>query len=154
MRWQRAISIDALLRNRSHTMHAQIIARFMGQHGAHLGPVGPGWAPCWPHEPCYQVVADSHIPWFFRPPGLWFNIKMSSYQYRKSHCGDKTVVRSSYLHNVISYSGKMASLYWISPLQDILARVFYEEGFQRHLSSRYRDVIWKCEHNSARLWLT
>ena len=47
--------------------------------------------------------------------GPWFNIKMSSYQYRKSHCGDKTVVRSSYLHNGISYTGKMASLYWISP---------------------------------------
>ena len=38
---------------------------------------------------------------------------MSSYQYRKSHCGDKTVVRSSYLHNGISYTGKMSSLYWI-----------------------------------------
>ena len=25
-----------------------------GQHGAHLGPVSPRWAPCWPHEPCYQ----------------------------------------------------------------------------------------------------
>ena len=25
-----------------------------GQHGAHLGPVGPRWAPCWPHELCYQ----------------------------------------------------------------------------------------------------
>ena len=25
-----------------------------GQHGAHLGPVEPRWAPCWPHEPCYQ----------------------------------------------------------------------------------------------------
>ena len=25
-----------------------------GQHGAHLGPVGPRWAPCKPHEPCYQ----------------------------------------------------------------------------------------------------
>ena len=24
-----------------------------GQHGTHLGPVGPRWAPCWPHEPCY-----------------------------------------------------------------------------------------------------
>ena len=36
-----------------------------------------------------------------------------SYQYRKSHCGDKTVVRSSYLHNGISYTGKMTSLYWI-----------------------------------------
>ena len=23
-----------------------------GQHGAHLGPVGPMWAPCRPHEPC------------------------------------------------------------------------------------------------------
>ena len=38
---------------------------------------------------------------------------MSSYQYRKSHCGDKTVVRSSYLHNGISYTGKTTSLYWI-----------------------------------------
>ena len=42
----------------------------------------------------------------------WFNIKISSYQYRKSYCRDKTVVRSSYLHNGISYTGKMASLYW------------------------------------------
>ena len=22
--------------------------------GPNLGPVGPRWAPCWPHEPCYQ----------------------------------------------------------------------------------------------------
>ena len=47
--------------------------------------------------------------------GPWFNIKMSSCQYRKSHCGDKTVIRSSYLHNGIFYTGKM-SLYWIGPL--------------------------------------
>ena len=25
-----------------------------GQHGAYLGPTGPRWAPCWPHERCYQ----------------------------------------------------------------------------------------------------
>ena len=50
-----------------------------------------------------------------REPGPWFNIKMSSYQYRKSHCGDKTIVRSSYLHNGISYTGKMTSLYWSAP---------------------------------------
>ena len=49
--------------------------------------------------------------------GPRFNIKMSSYQYRKSHCGDKTVVRSSYLHNGISYTGKMSSLYWIRALK-------------------------------------
>ena len=52
-------------------------------------------------------------------PGPWFNIKMLSYQYRKSHCGDKTVVRSSYLYNGISYTGKTTSLYWIRAL-DIL----------------------------------
>ena len=39
-------------------------------------------------------------------PGTWFNIKMTSYQYRKSHCGDKTIWRPSYLHNGISDTGK------------------------------------------------
>ena len=46
-------------------------------------------------------------------PGSWFNTKMSSYHYRKSHCGDKTIFRPSYLHNGISYTGKTTSLYWI-----------------------------------------
>ena len=41
---------------------------------------------------------------------------MTSYQYRKSHCGGKTILRPSYLHNGISYTGKTTSLYWISPL--------------------------------------
>ena len=49
--------------------------------------------------------------------GPWFNINMSSYQYRKSRCGDKTVVRSAYLHNGISYTSKMVSFYWIGPLE-------------------------------------
>ena len=46
-------------------------------------------------------------------PGPWFNIKMTSYKHRKSHCGHKTILRPSYLHNGISYTGKMTSLYWI-----------------------------------------
>ena len=50
-----------------------------------------------------------------RAPGPWFNIKMSSYQYMKSHCRDKTISRPSYLHNGISYTGKTTSLYWIEP---------------------------------------
>ena len=44
-------------------------------------------------------------------PGPRFNIKMSSYRYRKSHYGDKTILRPSYLHNGISYTGKTTSLY-------------------------------------------
>ena len=49
--------------------------------------------------------------------GGWFNKKMPSYQYRKFHCGDKTILRPSYLHNGISYTGKMTSLYWIRALK-------------------------------------
>ena len=40
----------------------------------------------------------------------WFNIKRSSYQSRKSHRGEKTVLP---LHNGFSYTGKMTSVYWI-----------------------------------------
>ena len=54
-------------------------------------------------------------------PGPWFNIKMTSYQYRKSHCGDKTILRPSYLHNGISYTGEMTSLYWIRALHGSLS---------------------------------
>ena len=70
----------------------------------------------------FNVISWNYKPKWFQSnqkwsrPGPWFNIKMSSYQYRKSHCGDKTVVRSSYLHNGISYTGKMSSLYWIRAL--------------------------------------
>ena len=79
-------------------------------------------------------------------PGPWFNIKMSSYQYRKYHCGDKTAVRSSYLHNGISYTGKMISFYWIGPLVPSVARssaaiVLTKDkrvpGFLTYLASRH-----------------
>ena len=49
-------------------------------------------------------------------PGPRFNIKMTSYQYRKSHCGDKTILRPSYLHSGISYTGKMTTVYRIRAL--------------------------------------
>ena len=38
----------------------------------------------------------------FRGSGCRLSIRMLSYQYRKSHSGDKVVKRSSYLHNGIS----------------------------------------------------
>ena len=60
-----------------------------------------------------NLGVDENIHQLSMKPGPRFNIKMLSYEYSKSHCGDKTVVRSSYLHNGISYTGKMTSLYWI-----------------------------------------
>ena len=71
---------------------------------------------------CWLVLLNNNIckSWIklkeTRTPGPRFNIKMTSYQYRKSHCGDKTILRPSYLHNGISYTGKTTSLYWIKAL--------------------------------------
>ena len=61
---------------------------------------------------CYTL--KWHAAWVL--PGPWFNIKMTSYQYRRSHCGDKTILRLSYLHNGIPYTGKTPSLYWTGAL--------------------------------------
>ena len=65
------------------------------------GAIAPG------HQQLHSCV------WINLSPGGWFNIKKSSYQYRKSQCGDKTILRPSYLHNGIFYTGKMTSLYGI-----------------------------------------
>ena len=48
--------------------------------------------------------------------GTWFNIKMRSYQYRKSYCGNKMVLRSCYLHNRIYYTGKTSFYLELEPL--------------------------------------
>ena len=39
---------------KKHWAHFPWTQSSWSQHGAHLGPVGPRLAPCWPHEPCYQ----------------------------------------------------------------------------------------------------
>ena len=82
-----------------------LISRFMGQHGAHLGPTGPRWAPYWPHEPCYlwhdayrllrgfQIVKKSYRPpswllysrrvWYARQVVFYFCLCQSKCRYRK-----------------------------------------------------------------------
>ena len=56
-----------------------------------------------------------------RTSGPWFNIKMSSYQYRKSHCGDKMNLLPSYLNNgifiLVSPHLYIESGPWIFPQQ-------------------------------------
>ena len=82
-------------------------------------------------------------------PGGWFNIKMLSHQYRKSHCGDKTILRPSYLHNGISYSGMKTFLYWIMAL--VFGRIYALLGLEgwattpQHrlsLTQRRGDIIF------------
>ena len=51
-----------------------------------------------------------------KSPGDRIDIKMKCDQYRKPHYGVKTILRPSYLHNWISCTSKMTSLYWIRAL--------------------------------------
>ena len=51
-----------------------------GQHGAHLGPTGPRWIPCGPHELCYLgwqskgVVAQPGRTWIlFKNKWLFYS---------------------------------------------------------------------------------
>ena len=81
---------------------------------------------CWCLDSLHRQDINSYGAECAGSAGPWFNKKMSSYQYRKSHCGDKTILRPSYLHNGISYAGKMTSLYWIRAQ----VVIFHEEEFQ------------------------
>ena len=99
------------LRNFRHTRLSSFISKLIGGCG------------CTCHVTCkvlyrsvylYLDYTDINLHQIiFKEARGWFNIKMPPYQYRKSHCGDKTILRPSYLHNGISYTGKMTYLYWI-----------------------------------------
>ena len=79
-------------------------------------------------------------------PGPRFNIKMTPYQYRKSHCGDKTILRPSFLQNGISYTGKMTSLYnRIRPQEDMMIYIQQNTAQQTRVTSygiRYTSIPW------------
>ena len=85
-----------------------------------------------------QIWSFISVVWFLTKldfcelPGPWFNIKMSSYQYRKSHWRDKTSLWPSYLHNGISYTGKMTSLYWIRAQAALWHTSPSQARYQRH----------------------
>ena len=78
-----------------------------------------------------RYVCLSCICWC---PGPRFNMNMLSYQYRKSHCGDKTVVRSFYLHNGISYTGKMSFLYWTGAVVPLAQGIYIHHN---EMADRY-----------------
>ena len=87
----------------------------------------------------WQGYLHRLVEFSMKRPGPRFNIKMSSYQYRKSHCGDKTVVRSSYLHSGISYTGKMASFFIESaPCMYVVMLNHYRSNYGKEKSS--------CQH--------
>ena len=94
----------------------------------------------------------AHIPcdmsYMVHEAGPRFNIKLSSYNYRKSHCGDKTVVRPSHLHNGISYTGN-----WLPWKYCLCPMLFMNIKFNHHsvikIKSHYNMVIENCDFLSV-----
>ena len=88
--------------------------------------------------------------------GPWFNIKMTSYQFRKSHCGDKTILRPSYLHNGISYThgwGTTQRREWIlDELRNRFCTIFATDSWYLALAIRYLHALiqedpYICNHD-------
>ena len=72
---------------------------------------------------------------YFQGP---YSIKIYHLTSTRNPIVDKTVVRSSYLHNGISYTGKMISLYWIGALLVYLDLIVSNRGklyYTRHHDS-------------------
>ena len=65
----------------------------------------------------------------------------------KSHCRDETILRPSYLHNGISYTGKMASLYWIGA-QNVSTSLNKNSVFSAFWQLRHYWFIKFCTHHS------
>ena len=97
----------------------------------------------------------SYVIWNTRhrtESGPWFNIKISSYQYRKSHCGDKTILRPSYLHNGISHTGNTTSPYWIGALDlGDNFQVHFLDGRISYFNSNTIEVCSKKRRNAIDL---
>ena len=84
------------------------------------------------NEILWNVLQGAMFSWdHWSQTGAWLNIWMLSYQYRKSHCGDQSILRLSYLHSGVSCTGKIAYLYWKGmtlvpkPDETILMLIFF-----------------------------
>ena len=55
------VTVDSnLVLSADYTVMLHWMQGSWGQHGAHLGPTGPRWAPCWPHELCYLGYDETY----------------------------------------------------------------------------------------------
>ena len=88
------------------------------------------------------IYIHTHI--YTRKTGPWFNIEMSSYQYRLSHCGDKTV-RSSYSHTGIYSTFKTSFLYWIGPPGSMMHNIEYT------LKTQNNDEQWLLTNPASKI---
>ena len=80
---------------------------------------------------------------------------MLSYQHRKYQCGEKMVVRLSYLQDGIFYTGKMSSLYWIKALFiENVSEHFNTKNFYCLLISIWNYKLKHIKPGDTHIWYT
>ena len=92
--------------NRKYSRHSSSIIFF------NVTNLGLQQHPPWPNELMKCETLRAPIQW-----------KISSYQYRKSNCGDNTILRLSYLHNVGHFL-----------LQDLVHLIYWSKCFRYYIS--------------------
>ena len=113
------------------------------QHGAHLGPVGPRWDPCWPHEYCYKGC----VHWANM---CCYQVTIRSYRRLRSLsvisiCIDVLIMR---LH----FSVEIVSLAWFegSKLHEIIERLCADI---LKPNGMYHLVCHLIRHNEVLAWV-
>ena len=124
-------------------------------HGAHLGPTGPRWAPCWPHELCYlggvitaPDCSNLNLCWVYMGPDV-----ISAKSWLKWWCP----ISKTDLH-ISLYLGKMNL--WMFSYTNIARRFFQWEWFvfdcwKRWLVAIMRVIYPLWPRNAERVvWYT
>ena len=87
--------------------------------------------------------------------GPWFSIKILSYQYSEPYCGDMMVIKLSYLHNEISYTGKISSFILNQGPGSLLShQIPFEDRLTLHSINYTLTMIpaWARNHMSNKVW--
>ena len=87
-----------------------------GQYGTHLGPVGPRWAPCWPHEPCYQECLYIYTaPWCLWPSSSVSSIPLHWWSLPLANTVETSITKDSKTVKNHTRPGHFENcLYWIA----------------------------------------
>ena len=94
-----------------------------GQHGAHLGPTGLSWAPCWPRELCYLGLYEPKLANLYRTPQkvfFEFFIKIPQFSFVNIIRGTATISPRPQWDMITKTSNTRAKVMTMSSTLDVL----------------------------------
>ena len=129
----------------SNTISPQIAMFVWHQHGAHLGPVRPRWAPWWPHELCYQdlycmtplprgLVIFTHDMKKFHIPGEQLFLKHPN--------------RTNLLYQLQFIMIFCSEIYSLLMWNDLFLNLTNQNIYKRLIAPITAAILWHCDCNN------